>query len=164
MGGRDRFRREYFPRVEARNPFGRNDVPPSRHLWVGNLSPHITESLLSEQFLRFGELDGIAFYPGRSYAFVNFKKDEDAAIAMRGLQGFVVAGFPLKIEFTKGVSCVDLHFDCLSSFVGYFCTSDCLLIYLNAFGIGNLKFIASRKLETAKENDHKRSLHTSQNS
>eukprot|EP00268_Persea_americana_P019672 TRINITY_DN20111_c0_g1_i1.p1 TRINITY_DN20111_c0_g1~~TRINITY_DN20111_c0_g1_i1.p1 ORF type:complete len:955 (-),score=211.26 TRINITY_DN20111_c0_g1_i1:416-3280(-) len=102
MVGRERFRREYFPRVEAKTHFGRNDAPSSRHLWVGNLSPHITESLLSEQFLRFGELDNIVFYPGRSYAFVNFKKEEDAAIALRGLQGFVVAGFPLKIEFTKG--------------------------------------------------------------
>lgn len=155
MVGRERFRREYFPRVEAKTHFGRNDAPSSRHLWVGNLSPHITESLLSEQFLRFGELDNIVFYPGRSYAFVNFKKEEDAAIALRGLQGFVVAGFPLKIEFTKGVSCVALHFDCLNAFVGYFCTSDCLLIYLNALEIDDLRFIASRKLEMTKGNDHK---------
>lgn len=101
-GGRDRFRHEYSPRFEGKSHFGRNDAPPSRHLWVGNLSPHISENHLSEQFLRFGDLDNIAFIPGRSYAFVNFKKDEDAAIAMRALQGFVVAGLPLKIEFTKG--------------------------------------------------------------
>ncbi|XP_077222262.1 RNA recognition motif (RRM)-containing protein [Tasmannia lanceolata] len=101
-GERDRFRREYSPRYEEKGRFGRNSLPPSRHLWVGNLSHHITESSLSEQFLRFGEIESIAFLPGRSYAFVNFKKDEDASIAMRALQGFVVAGFPLKIEFTKG--------------------------------------------------------------
>ncbi|XP_058114648.1 flowering time control protein FPA [Magnolia sinica] len=101
-GGRDRFRGEYLPRFEEKSHFGRKDAPPSRHLWVGNLSPHLTEPVLTEKFLRFGEIDSIAFPPGRSYAFVNFKKEEDAVIAMRGLQGFVLAGMPMKIEFTKG--------------------------------------------------------------
>ncbi|OVA12322.1 RNA recognition motif domain [Macleaya cordata] len=99
--GRDRFRRDYNSRSEEKSQYGRNSNPPSRHLWVGNLSHHISESILSEHFLRFGELESIAFQPGRSYAFVNFRKDEDALIAVRALQGFVLAGFPLKIEFAK---------------------------------------------------------------
>ncbi|KAF8410911.1 hypothetical protein HHK36_003448 [Tetracentron sinense] len=100
-GGRDRYRRDYSPRFEEKGHYGRSNNPPSRNLWVGNLSHHITETTLSEHFLRFGELDSIAFQPGRSYAFVNFRKEEDAIIALRGLQGFVVAGMPLKIEFAK---------------------------------------------------------------
>lgn len=48
----------------------------------------------------------MAFQPGRSYAFINFKEEEDAIHAMRSLQGFSVAGMPLKIEFAKAVSFV----------------------------------------------------------
>nr|DAD23784.1 TPA_asm: hypothetical protein HUJ06_025247 [Nelumbo nucifera] len=107
-GGRDRFRREYSPRFEEKGHQGRSN-PPSRHLWVGNLSHHLNESALSEQFLRFGELDSIAFQPGRSYAFVNFRRDEDAIVAMKTLQGVLVAGMPLKIEFAKAVTDFSSH-------------------------------------------------------
>lgn len=96
-GGRDRFRRDHPQRSEER----RSSAPPSRHLWVGNLSHSVTLNTLTNQFIRFGELENIAFQPGRSYAFVNFIKEEEAISALRALQGFVVAGNPLKIEFTK---------------------------------------------------------------
>ncbi|KAL5981314.1 hypothetical protein ACLOJK_015369 [Asimina triloba] len=102
-GGRERSRGEYSSRFGEKSQFGRKDCPPSRHLWVGNLSSHVSEAALTEKFLRFGELDSVAFVPGRSYAFVNFKKEEDAIIAMKGLQGFVLAGMQMKIEFTKGM-------------------------------------------------------------
>ncbi|KAL3502950.1 hypothetical protein ACH5RR_037399 [Cinchona calisaya] len=99
-GGRDRFRKEYPSRSEEKGHHGRNN-PPSRHLWVGNLSHNLDESSLAHHFLRFGELESIAFQSGRSYAFVNFKNEEDAFAAIRELQGFSVAGNPLRIEFTK---------------------------------------------------------------
>ncbi|XP_068643123.1 flowering time control protein FPA-like [Aristolochia californica] len=100
--GKDRFRDEYTPRSEEKGTVSRRNAPPSRHLWVGNLSPHIAEAALRQQFLRFGDIESIAFLPGRSYAFINFMNDEDAMVAMKALQGFVVGGLPLKIEFTKG--------------------------------------------------------------
>ena len=77
---------------------------PSRHLWVGNLSHSILEHELTNHFLRFGELESVAFQPGRSYAFLNFKRDDDAFAAINALQGFPVAGNALRIEFTKAVS------------------------------------------------------------
>ncbi|BBG99859.1 RNA recognition motif-containing protein [Prunus dulcis] len=76
-------------------------APPSRHLWVGNLSHSIMENDLTEHFLQFGELESVAFQPGRSYAFLNFKREDEAIAAMESLQGFPVAGNPLRIEFTK---------------------------------------------------------------
>lgn len=79
-------------------------APPSRHLWVGNLSHSIMENDLTEHFLQFGELESVAFQPGRSYAFLNFKREDEAIAAMESLQGFPVAGNPLRIEFTKAVS------------------------------------------------------------
>ncbi|KAI3920496.1 hypothetical protein MKX01_000835 [Papaver californicum] len=103
-GGRDRLRRDHYSRSREKSHSGRtnnNPPPPSRRLWVGNLSHHVTETELSEQFLRFGEVESIAFQPGRSYAFVNFMKDEDALIAVGALQRFVLAGSSLKIEFAK---------------------------------------------------------------
>ncbi|KAI3856980.1 hypothetical protein MKX03_019040 [Papaver bracteatum] len=102
--GRDRLRRDHYSRSTEKSHSGRTSInapSPSRRLWVGNLSHHVTETELSEQFLRFGEVDSIAFHPGRSYAFVNFMNDEDALIAVTALQGFVLAGSPIKIEFAK---------------------------------------------------------------
>lgn len=105
-GGRDRYRREYPSRYEEKSSnfhggSGRNSNPPSRHLWVGNLSHSLMEDDLTNHFLQFGELESIAFTPGRSYAFLNFKRDDDAFAAINALQGFAIAGNPLRIEFAK---------------------------------------------------------------
>lgn len=99
-GGRDRHRKDHPPRSEEKSHHGREN-PPSRHLWVGNLSHSLSESTLANHFLRFGDLERVAFQPGRSYAFINFKDVEGAFAAIRHLQGYVVAGNPLRIEFTK---------------------------------------------------------------
>lgn len=71
---------------------------------MGNLSHVVVERDLSRYFSQFGELDSIAFQPSRSYAFINFKRDEDAMAAMRELQGFALGGNPIRIEFAKAVS------------------------------------------------------------
>nr|POE95351.1 isoform 2 of putative rna-binding protein 15b [Quercus suber] len=120
-GGRDRFRRDYPSRFEdkmsSHSGSGRNlnsnsntnsnsnnsGHPASRHLWVGNLSHSILEHELTNHFLQFGELESVAFQPGRSYAFLNFKRDDDAFAAINALQGFPVAGNPLRIEFKIGL-------------------------------------------------------------
>ncbi|CAJ1964087.1 unnamed protein product [Sphenostylis stenocarpa] len=114
-GGRDRFRRDYPSRYEDNKGNGVNgrdnrnsNNPPSRHLWAGNLSHNIVEEELAHHFLRFGPLENVAFQPGRSYAFINFRRDEDAIDAMRALQGFPLAGNPLRIEFAKAVSVAHL--------------------------------------------------------
>lgn len=96
-GGRDRSRRDHPPSGIS----SRGNAPPSRHLWVGNLSHSILEPDLTDHFLQFGELESVAFQPGRSYAFINFMNEEEAISAMKALQGFPVAGNPLRIEFAK---------------------------------------------------------------
>jgi RNA recognition motif-containing protein len=78
--------------------------PPSRHLWVGNLAPTVSEKLLFEEFLRFGHVESVNHLPGRSYAFVNYSMVEDAVKALQSLQGIRFNGCPIKIEFSKGVS------------------------------------------------------------
>lgn len=94
---------EFSPRYGERDRRSGWDVaPPSRKLWVGNLGPRISENVLSELFLRFGDIENIAYVPGRNFAYVNFKKAEDAVLALRGLHGSSVAGTTLRVEFAKG--------------------------------------------------------------
>ncbi|XP_019461205.1 PREDICTED: flowering time control protein FPA isoform X1 [Lupinus angustifolius] len=111
-GGRDRSRRDYPSRYEDKGSVvaagrgnsssnSRSNNPPSRHIWVGNLSHNIIEEDLAHHFLKFGPLESVAFQPGRSYAFLNFEREEDAIEAIRALQDFPLAGNPLRIEFTK---------------------------------------------------------------
>ncbi|KAL9686129.1 hypothetical protein QQ045_023584 [Rhodiola kirilowii] len=109
--------RDFTPRPED-NKSPRLNAPPSRHLWVGNLSLNIDERTLADQFYNFWELDSVAFQSGRSNAFVNFKREEEAVAAMRALQGFPVGGMVLKIEFTKAVS-IDQYFQMITQF--YYC-------------------------------------------
>ena len=164
-GGRDRFRRDYQSRMEERSVsyssgsggrfgssssgrsgggFNKSDAPPSRHLWVGNLAHGLGESELIHHFLRFGDLESVAFQPGRSYAFLNFVREEDAIDAIEALQGFPLAGNPLRIEFAKAVSLVlpNLLFSLFN--ISLYCTDDisslfmCLIISLF---LGELKAI-----------------------
>ncbi|KAK7273477.1 hypothetical protein RIF29_14528 [Crotalaria pallida] len=119
-GGRDRYRRDYPSRYEDNKGNGaaggrggggggsvgssRSKNPPSRHIWVGNLSHRIEEEDLAHHFLKFGPLESVAFQHGRSFAFLNYQNDEDAIEAMRALQGFPLDGNPLRIEFAKSAT------------------------------------------------------------
>ncbi|KAH9623295.1 hypothetical protein KSS87_006098 [Heliosperma pusillum] len=73
----------------------------SSHLWVGNLPFDISESELMALFEKYGVIDGITCYASRSYAFVYYKRVEDAVVAKESLQGFVLNGNPVRIEFAK---------------------------------------------------------------
>jgi hypothetical protein len=54
---------------------------PSRHLWLGNLHQRLPRSLLRSTFERFGPVEDVVTFPGRMYAFVNFREAADAAKA-----------------------------------------------------------------------------------
>lgn len=114
MEGRGRSRRDYPSRSEEKSRSDRGNNPPSRHLWVGNISHSLTERAFVNHFMNFGELESVAFQPGRSYAFVNYRSEEDAFAAIKELQGFAIGGNPLRIEFAKAekslVSARDVHY------------------------------------------------------
>ncbi|KAF7824353.1 flowering time control protein FPA [Senna tora] len=76
---------------------------PSNNLWVGNLSFEVTESDLMALFAQYGALDSVTSYSSRSYGFVFFKRIEDAKAAKNALQGTVLRGIPIKIEFARPV-------------------------------------------------------------
>ncbi|XP_054814230.1 flowering time control protein FPA isoform X2 [Prosopis cineraria] len=74
---------------------------PSNNLWVGNLSHEVTESDLMALFAQYGALDSVTSYSSRSYGFVFFKRVEDAKAAKNALQGTLLRGIPMKIEFAR---------------------------------------------------------------
>ncbi|XP_022734715.1 flowering time control protein FPA-like isoform X2 [Durio zibethinus] len=74
---------------------------PSNHLWVGNLSGETVDSDLIELFNKYGALDSVTTYSSRSFAFVYFKRVEDAKAAKDALQGASLHGNQIKIEFAR---------------------------------------------------------------
>ncbi|XP_028757184.1 flowering time control protein FPA [Neltuma alba] len=74
---------------------------PSNNLWVGNLSHEVTESDLMALFAQYGALDSVTSYSSRSYGFVFFKRIDDAKAAKNALQGTLLRGIPMKIEFAR---------------------------------------------------------------
>ncbi|XP_011074231.1 flowering time control protein FPA-like [Sesamum indicum] len=77
------------------------EILPSNNLWIGNLSPNVTDFELKHLFAAHGEVIGINLFPPRRYAFVHFKETEGATLARHGLQGYVLHGKPLVINFAK---------------------------------------------------------------
>mmetsp|Transcript_29893 Transcript_29893/g.76118 ORF Transcript_29893/g.76118 Transcript_29893/m.76118 type:complete len:715 (-) Transcript_29893:592-2736(-) len=57
----------------------------SKHLWLGNLNTKLPRSVLKAVFEHFGAVEDVVTFPGRMYAFVNFKNPEDAVRAAEAL-------------------------------------------------------------------------------
>ncbi|XP_057456301.1 flowering time control protein FPA [Lotus japonicus] len=87
------------PRPPSQEGGEDSSVSPSNNLWVGNLAPDVTDSDLMDLFAQYGALDSVTCYTSRSYAFVFFKRVDDAKAAKNALQGFSLRGVSLKIEF-----------------------------------------------------------------
>ncbi|OVA08768.1 RNA recognition motif domain [Macleaya cordata] len=78
-----------------------DEIGPSHNLWVGNLSNDTTDSDLMDIFAKYGALDSVTTYSSRNFAFIYFKRLEDARAAKEALQGTVLLGNPIKIEFAR---------------------------------------------------------------
>ncbi|KAJ7557455.1 hypothetical protein O6H91_05G127500 [Diphasiastrum complanatum] len=78
------------------------EVPSSRHLWVGNVAQEVSEAYVADKFVKFGKLESVTVYPQRNYAFVNFINEHEAVNAKNKLQGSVLAGLRIRIEYAKG--------------------------------------------------------------
>ena len=63
---------------------------PTRHLWIGNLSTLTPRPLLKATFARFGILDDVVTFPGRMYAFVNYRTTLEAMHAFSALHDVCV--------------------------------------------------------------------------
>lgn len=72
-------------------------------------------------FSKYGAVDSVSSYPSRSYAFVYFKRVEDAKKALEALHGTYLRGNSLKIEFARPVC------SALRALLGF---TDCSLYFL----------------------------------
>ncbi|KAG0451510.1 hypothetical protein HPP92_026203 [Vanilla planifolia] len=74
---------------------------PWLNLWVGNLSPRTVDEDLMAIFTKYGAMDCITSYIPHTYAFVYFRTIEEAKVAKDALQGTVVRGKSIKIQFAR---------------------------------------------------------------
>lgn len=75
---------------------------PSRHLLLGNISSRPNESALETVFGKFGPLESVKVFPGKTYALVSFQDLAPAAEAMQCLDGhslLSVSGITLCLAF-----------------------------------------------------------------
>lgn len=95
----------------------------SSNLWVGSLTTDTRDSDLADLFGRFGEIDRITVYSSRSFAFVYYRRVEEAVAAKEALQGANLNGSQIKIEYARPVCshlCVTSLAFPLSSFLPKF--------------------------------------------
>ncbi|XP_078432507.1 flowering time control protein FPA-like isoform X2 [Wolffia australiana] len=78
-----------------------DDEGPSHNLWVGNLPPDTVDAELTAIFAKYGPLDSVSTYAVRNYAFINFKHLDGAMTAKAALQGSLLRGNVIKIEFAR---------------------------------------------------------------
>ncbi|ONK57852.1 uncharacterized protein A4U43_C09F4870 [Asparagus officinalis] len=77
------------------------EATSSLNLWVGDLSSDTEDADLMEIFRDYGAMDALTSYTPRTYAFVFFRKQEDAKKAKEALQGSIVKGKPIKIQLAR---------------------------------------------------------------
>ena len=73
--------------------FADQSTPPSKHLWLGNLHTRLARGMLKVVFEQYGAVEDVVTFPGRMYAFVNFRNAEEAARAREALDGKEVRAF-----------------------------------------------------------------------
>ena len=61
------------------------EIHPSNNLWIGNLSPKVTDFELQSLSATHGEVMGINSFPLRQYVFVHFKEIEGTKLARQGV-------------------------------------------------------------------------------
>ncbi|GAB4821624.1 hypothetical protein N2152v2_008670 [Parachlorella kessleri] len=91
--------------TDDRNKTSDPDVSgePTRHLWIGNLGTRTPRAVLKTIFEKYGVVDDVVTFPGRMYAFVNYRSLDEAMAAYQTLQGQVVPELtgdrPLLLKF-----------------------------------------------------------------
>jgi len=107
-------------KINPYNTKNQNDLETSyKRLYVGSINFKITEEDLKILFKNFGELDFVKLHinpeTGRScgYAFIQYKRAEDAKKALDVMNGYELAGRVIKVGLVsdKAANNVDLNMD-----------------------------------------------------
>nr|XP_056711716.1 tetratricopeptide repeat protein 31 [Euleptes europaea] len=72
-------------------------------VWVGNLTPKVTQDVLLHHFEPFGPIDSVRCLPQKFCAFINFTRREAAEAAYAALQGVDVEGRKLQLQLKHPV-------------------------------------------------------------
>ncbi len=88
-----------FGRADTATSMG--EMPPSRALWVGNLSPNMAAPMVLGIFEPFGPVESLRLLPHKNCGFVNFYHIEHAVMAKRALNGQYLDGMCLRTGFAK---------------------------------------------------------------
>lgn len=112
LTGTKQLKMRYKPAYDG--PAGRDDaggdsskglLPPSRHLWLGNVTQKPSDASVLNIFGRFGKVDSVRVFPAKAYAFVNYASASAAAAAMTSLNGAAVPSLtgvkPLVMRFQQ---------------------------------------------------------------
>ncbi|KAL8206427.1 UNVERIFIED_CONTAM: hypothetical protein K2H54_002963, partial [Gekko kuhli] len=75
-------------------------------VWVGNLTPKVTEDALLRYFLPFGPIESIRCLPHKFCAFINYMRREVAEAAYAALQGVEVEGRKLQLQLKPPVRAI----------------------------------------------------------
>jgi len=80
---------------------GAQDPEASRVLWVGNVSPEVTEEQLVKEFSAHGKVESARILRQRFCAFVNFEDVESATNAKEALNGEILGGQYIVINYRR---------------------------------------------------------------
>lgn len=78
---------------------------PCRHLWLGNVCVRPSKTVLFSLFSRFGPVESVRVFPGKTFAFVNFYGGEHACRAKEALDGKILTAVtgtkPLVVRYQR---------------------------------------------------------------
>ena len=87
-------------RQERHNPEER-EANATSNLWIGNIGPTVSEEQLREIFGRFGRITNVRLLSAKNCAFVNFENIDIAVQVKSEMQGYMIAGQNIKINYGK---------------------------------------------------------------
>jgi len=78
------------PKAAQAAPKPAGVAEPNKTLFVENLPPEATDTMLSMLFRQYPGFQEVRLIPGRNVAFVDYQNEYQAGMAMQGLQGFAM--------------------------------------------------------------------------
>lgn len=98
-----------WARTSIRDASGKiEDLSNQYCLFVGNLSPDVTDEQLMKAFSQFGSCTGAkcvkdpTTYKKQGFAFVSFRERADASAAMEAMDGQILNNRALRVDWAKG--------------------------------------------------------------
>eukprot|EP01023_Acetabularia_acetabulum_P024720 TRINITY_DN23792_c0_g1_i1.p1 TRINITY_DN23792_c0_g1~~TRINITY_DN23792_c0_g1_i1.p1 ORF type:complete len:397 (-),score=102.81 TRINITY_DN23792_c0_g1_i1:1092-2282(-) len=75
--------------------------PTNTNIYIGNVSPELSEEDVKQHFQRFGELAELKLHKKGGYGFVRYKRHEDAVQAIMAMNGMTLNCKILKVGWGK---------------------------------------------------------------